>query len=492
MHENLRDDPIVVTLPENYVGRTLTIAQSVPESSETPSFFAHPCDVKLYCGYAYESELISETFRTAILAVMGFVAGVLLSLAFIRSRNVGTLCIALAAFLWMTSNLVQTSFFYSYFGDSLNRFTYVLRLLIAGTMLIFLVSRSGRFQKIMWWVAAVYGVSLLIYMVINIVYLETPAGILSFLHGTLQEWIAFLMLLGILILALIFWRKENSFYRWFTPLSLSMTVLCWICLLIANAPEVDKQLLLSLCSGQVTYIFYRILYPVTAATLITALLEAVRTELNRRMEKRLMKEHNELVLDSYNNLRRYSEEVMILRHDMAKHFHALREMSNDDKISEYLTELIGQNEKIRPVVQSGNEMLDIILNSKLGTASAAGIHMEIEKVEAPEVLPLSDADLCSLVMNIMDNAITAASLCSGKNPYIRIKIHVKNDFFALVCENTADIHQIEKERKEETVPKHGLGLKVMQNITDRYDGMLDTEYGDDYYIIRVAIPLSNL
>ena len=52
-----------------------------------------------------------------------------------------------------------------------------------------------------------------------------------------------------------------------------------------------------------------------------------------------------------------------------KHFLLLRQTTTDEKTAAYLDELIGENEKIRPVVQSGNEMMNLILNSKLSGAA---------------------------------------------------------------------------------------------------------------------------
>ena len=207
------------------------------------------------------------------------------------------------------------------------------------------------------------------------------------------------------------------------------------------------------------------------------------------MEKRLIQQQYELVQASYENLRRHDEEVMILRHDMSNHFRALQSMSSEPAIQAYLNELMGQYENIRPVVQSGNKMIDIILNGKLSAAMDAGIRVEVEKAKIPEKLPLSDADLCSLVMNIMDNAVAAAAASGAAEPYIHVKVHVRSDFLALVCENSTNIRQTAPERKEKTVPKHGLGLKIIRSITERYRGMIDTEYGEGYYKVQIAIPL---
>lgn len=110
------------------------------------------------------------------------------------------------------------------------------------------------------------------------------------------------------------------------------------------------------------------------------------------MEARLLAQRSELAQSSYEALRRQSEQVMMLRHDMMKHFRLLRQTTTDEKTAVYLDELIGENETIRPVAQSGNEMLDVILNGKLSVAANAGISVELARTKAPDKLPLTDAD----------------------------------------------------------------------------------------------------
>ena len=70
MNDWFRDDPIIISLPRDYLGKTLTIAQSFPEWAETSRIEAYPTTVRLYCGYAYESGLISETTRITLLAAL--------------------------------------------------------------------------------------------------------------------------------------------------------------------------------------------------------------------------------------------------------------------------------------------------------------------------------------------------------------------------------------------------------------------------------------
>ena len=180
----------------------------------------------------------------------------------------------------------------------------------------------------------------------------------------------------------------------------------------------------------------------------------------------------------------------MLRHDMAKHFSTLKTMSTDAQVTSYLEELIGQTEKVPSIVQTGNQVLDIILNSKLSFASAKGLTIDIVNVSAPEKLPLSDADLCSLVMNILDNAITAASESTTEAPFIQIDIHERNDYFTITCKNSASAVPVFKKTKKETVQKHGFGLKIIRNITERYHGLFTAEQNKTCYEVKVVIPLS--
>ena len=108
-----REEPLLVTLPQNYQGKTLTIAQSTdPSGGELaePTATVWPCAVTLYCGYAYESALVAESFQAAVPAALAFAAGTLLLTLFTAQTfrgkpDFGTLCGALLAFFWLARRL---------------------------------------------------------------------------------------------------------------------------------------------------------------------------------------------------------------------------------------------------------------------------------------------------------------------------------------------------------------------------------------------------
>ncbi len=460
MLEWYREEPVLVTLPENYQGKTLTIAQSTdPSGGERaePTTTVWPCAVTLYCGYAYESALVAESFQTAVPAALAFAAGTLL----------------LALFLWLAGRLdltflPNTSF--AHLGPLPVDVSSLASELSLTLLLVFLASQlTGRRRKVVGLLAGAQGV------VVAIDAAMQATEQLTLYFALTVPAIGLAGLAAALACGVLEW-KRNWFYRYFCPLTAAGAI-AWAAL---GRWEF---------SGTALGIPGLLLYPLTgimiAAALVTALAEAARREITRRTEARLLAQRGELARNSYEVMRRQNEQVMILRHDMMKHFQVLRQTVTDEKAAAYLDELIGENEKIRPVVQSGNEMLDVILNSKLSAAADAGIAVEIVRMKAPDKLPLTDAELCSLVMNLLDNAVEGASVPGVERPYIKLDFSVKEHFFAISCKNSTTMEHIQKE----TAPGHGLGLKIIRQIVARYDDLLETEYGADYYCVKMAIPL---
>lgn len=485
MNEWDRTEPITLTLPRNYAGKTLTIAQSFPTYTEGGSPKAIPASVKLYCGYSYESGLIAESSRTAFLALALFAVGVLLMLSFLRSRDWSNLCIALAAFSWMTWIITHTSYFFTYFGESLSRFTQLPLHIAAGALLCFLFLQAPTRKCRIAVLPVCYGVAFLISLGLTI---WNPYGISrlhTFLIQALPHWTAWIGLTVMLVLGALFWRKESRFYRLLVPIAL-IGILCFWIRAFLIGEDVGTQILANLKSGLIAYIYNKQLIPMLFSALVAALLDAWKSELDRRTEKQLLEQRRELALTSYDHMRRQHEEVMMLRHDMVKHFRVLQSMNHDPALSAYLDELIGQNQKIRPVVQSQNETLNIILNSRLSAAAAQGIKLEILRAEVPSTLPISDADLCSLVLNVIDNAITAAS--ASANPLIRLDFHVKQNYFAFYCENSISARSTAVQKKE-TVQSHGFGLKIIRSLTEQYGGLSNIEQTGTTYQIRIILPL---
>lgn len=498
MRESDRKEDVTVSLPENYLGKTLTIAQSTPSIVETPRMATRvaPASVKLYCSYAYESSLIAESFSIAVGGVISYVLGVAILIAFIRKLflgqvEAGLFFLALTVFLAMAEQMYAASFYLEYFGiPTFMSAESLFRLLMPAALLIFLATRVSRLRPLAWSIAGAYILieAIFIFMV---AILPTDSSPVGFFLWKLHDVAGAVSLSLMLIMGWIFWRRDNRFYRWFAPGSvIAIIVYIAVDFLLPSQPKFPQKLLSTLSTLTLNNPAYIIAILLMIVSLLITIWHTIHEDIGRHTEKKLILEMSRMTAQRYENLRMHNEEVMTLRHDMNRHFTLLRQMVTEGKAAQYLDELIGQNKKIRPVIQSGNEMIDIILSSRLSTAIDSGLHVEIARAHAPEKLPLSDADLCSLTMNLIDNAIEAARTSGADLPSLRLDLHIKNNFFVLVCENSTSTTAFPEE-KEETVPKHGLGLKIIHQIAERYDALLQTEFSSEICKVSLAIPLAH-
>lgn len=233
------------------------------------------------------------------------------------------------------------------------------------------------------------------------------------------------------------------------------------------------------------YFLWRLMPVIMLATAISLALDLLGKEISRRVEIRQLARQNAAALESYETLRRQYEQVMMLRHDITKHLQVLRQLTAEPPVASYLDELIGQSQKIPALLQSGNPMLDIILNGKLSIAKDAGVDIRLLRMQAPEKLPLSDAEVCSLIMNLIDNAVRAATNPALRAPFIRLDMHVNDRYFLFTCENSAL-----PDDGQPASPEHGLGLKIARQIMERREAnIMQAQQTDQTYKVTLGIYL---
>lgn len=487
-----RTQPVAVTLPGDYLGKTLTVAQGgFPYGTEGEGYI-RAVPVSLSWGYAYESELIAESFRVAIPAAALFLMEVSLLVLFcwqvFHGRgDIGLVCAAMAAVLWMTSWLALTSFAYAYFGDLTMDAVMLCRDLSRGALLAFLTSRSTAWRRVVLGIlTGVNTAQAVLYSLFQMMDWDSASNRIGGLRTL--ETAELLSLLAALALGYVEWRRDRGLFHglfvWLTAAGIAGFGAA-ACVM----PQLRRGTAVRFGQDDVQAILQPLTFLMMATAIIAATTVAVRRELERRTEARLLAHQQDLAQANYETMRAHQEQVMILRHDMAKHLRMLRQMTGEPQVAAYLDELIGENEKIRPVLQSGNEMLDIILNSKITEAMELGIHVEVIRVEAPEKLPLSGMELCSMFVNLMDNAIAGAGSSGAEKPYIRLDLHIKSGFFVFSCKNSAAKGWEAQQTLPDEVPRHGLGLKIIRHISQRYGDLMEAERSEDYYKVMVVLPV---
>ena len=174
------------------------------------------------------------------------------------------------------------------------------------------------------------------------------------------------------------------------------------------------------------------------------------------------------------------EQTKSFRHDVKNHLSVLDGLLSSGKLEEgrkYLKKLETVSEALSFPCRTGNPVVDILLEEKLGLAKE--ISAEVSLV-LPRPCGIDDFDLCVIFANALDNAIAACRSCDGLKE-IRINGKRQGDFYMLAFENTCS---------DEPLPPAGTGLSSIQAVAEKYRGAVLSEKSGRRYYLSVLLNIS--
>lgn len=177
-----------------------------------------------------------------------------------------------------------------------------------------------------------------------------------------------------------------------------------------------------------------------------------------------------------------------LRHDMKNHFYRIEAFAKEDNVDELLN-YIEQGKKSllsnEGYVFTGNKSVDCILNFKLDEAAKNNIAFSVSAA-IPNNIKINSFDLNTILGNILDNAIEAASKSNDKK--IDISINYNKNILAIIIINSFN-GKINKnfETAKANPLGHGLGLKSVQITAEKYNGLVEYEYDNIYFTTKIFL-----
>ncbi len=176
-----------------------------------------------------------------------------------------------------------------------------------------------------------------------------------------------------------------------------------------------------------------------------------------------------------------------VRHDMKNHLISMVTLAEHEewgKLKEYLlkvynTDIFGEAE-----IETGNNIVNAIVNIKRHAAEKSGIKFDCE-INISRPLSIDDYDLCVVWGNILDNAVSAASMATEeKYVYVQAEIVKRN----LVINVKNGVRKNTLPEKFE-VQSFGTGLMNVRKIVEKENGIMDIEIKDKVFEISVMLPI---
>lgn len=184
---------------------------------------------------------------------------------------------------------------------------------------------------------------------------------------------------------------------------------------------------------------------------------------------------------------RYTE-MKTLRHDMKHYFTAAAQLISENKpqeAKEYIENVI--NEKINPassVINTGSAVIDAAINNKITACANKGI--EIKCLIDTQFVGVKDMDISILLSNLLDNAING---CDISEPKIDLSIKSQKSFIYIIVKNKISTSVLNDNpnliTKKEDKNNHGFGIKSIKNIAKKYDGSVEFDEKNGYFIAEV-------
>lgn len=205
-----------------------------------------------------------------------------------------------------------------------------------------------------------------------------------------------------------------------------------------------------------------------------------------RFQRDILSHQYEEVKEIYLNMRGW-------RHDYHNHLQAMKAQiaaGQLEEMKQYLSELEQNLEKVDTYVKSGNLMADAVLNSKLSLAEQKGIQVNCKAI-LPEVLSIEDVDLCVLLGNLLDNALEACEKIPEQQRFLRIYMVVNKAQLYVSIQNSAKEELDFNERNYISTKRgnHGLGMKRVKALADKYEGYLTLANEPGIFAAEVTLPL---
>ena len=161
-------------------------------------------------------------------------------------------------------------------------------------------------------------------------------------------------------------------------------------------------------------------------------------------------------------------ETRKLRHDMKNHLACIQMLAKEEKyieLQEYLGSFNKAVSEVSMEIQTGNDIVDAILNVKLKSAKKEDITFAVTGMIP--YMPYIDAmDWCKMVSNAVDNGLEALRECSVSEKVLHIQFKNNGKFFVIHTENACeqekqvDSNGIPTQKQDKT--RHGRNADFLQ------------------------------
>lgn len=227
-----------------------------------------------------------------------------------------------------------------------------------------------------------------------------------------------------------------------------------------------------------------------------AMMYAFHAQKMDQYTRREMENMQNLIYSQYVQYQQTKEVIESLNyryHDLKHYIVALQAEEDQEKKDFYFKKLEDKIQSIELLTYTGNQVIDVMLTAKGIQCQKKGITLT-SVVDGSLFDFIDDMDICAIFGSAMDNAIKCEEQIEEKEKrMIHISVCRKEEFLMIRFEN-----YYEKKQKRESAFQHlekkgkrlyEYGMKSLQYVVRKYEGEMSTSIEDDWYYLKLLIPI---
>ncbi|WP_296832861.1 sensor histidine kinase [Marvinbryantia sp.] len=248
---------------------------------------------------------------------------------------------------------------------------------------------------------------------------------------------------------------------------------------------VKRFLIMYLCFFLIVLVSIYVLYTICREQEQTLLLREEAQQLQKEKERFYMAEEQ-------------MQEIRSIRHDLKNQRHYMSILIKEkryEELAHYFAESAQELPEQKMYVNCGNKSVNVILNMEYAKLEP---DIQIDSLlVVPPVLPFADDELCSVLTNLLDNAMEECRRIKddGNRQTIRLEMYPEANYLYIMCQNPTDRTELSywkdgvRSTKEDAA-HHGYGTQIVARIAEKYSGWAEYAVKDGCFAAKIMMDMT--
>lgn len=296
------------------------------------------------------------------------------------------------------------------------------------------------------------------------------------------------MFYGISIFVFLFFKlkryrnKEFGTYWYMVIMPIGSTICILSIRYLVEQVAVSKQILI-FCLASCIFLLL-------GNTITFLIYESAQKNNQKIMEMKITEQRNIINENYLKVLEEKNNALQILAHDIKHHLSTISSIACSDEVDKYISLIIGDVQKYVDIGKTGNRILDLIISKYYSICNEYQISFKIHNF-SDNLSFMNDKDISSLMNNLLDNAVEAASKCET-NREISLAMHKKKSgMHILTLTNSCVSKPIHNNRQLVTTKSdlklHGIGTKSVKKVIQKYNGDAEWFYDEEKHQFQIVV-----